>query len=100
MSNTMKTIDELSNNLQAWSWQSIQRTYAILGSQLNDYKEVAERFELDLPLKPKPGETIQYADGSTDFIHHFYVGVRRINEHLRVLDAEIARRNLLVGVMG
>jgi hypothetical protein len=88
------------SNLQAWSWQSIHRVYTILGVQLDQYKDIAERFELDLPLKPKPGETIRYADGSTDFIRHFYVGVHRINEHLRVLDAEIARRNQLVGVMG
>jgi hypothetical protein len=88
------------SNLASWSWQSIQSTYEILGTQLNNYKEVADRFELDLPLKPKPGETIRYADGSTDFIRHFYVGVHRINEHLRVLDAEIARRNELIGVMG
>lgn len=84
----------------SWSWQNIQAVYQILGRQLNEYKEIADRFEMDLPLKPRPGEIIQYADGSTDFIHHFYAGVSRINEHLRALDQEIARRNKLIGVMG
>ena len=90
----------MQNKLGNWKWQDIQLTYQVLANQLMEYKEVADRFEMDLPLKPKVGEPIVYADGSLDFIHHFYAGVNRINNHLNVLDREIARRNKLIGVMG
>lgn len=83
-----------------WSWQDIQRVYRILGTQLEGYADIAGRFEIQLPLKPKPGEIIRYANGEEKFVSSFYAGVCRINAHLAVLDDEIARRNKLIGVMG
>lgn len=81
--------------------------YGIYGRQLEDYRDLADRFELGLPLhknqplRLKPGDLITVADaGHYAFVGAFTRDVTRINDHLRVLDTEIARRNKLIGVMG
>jgi hypothetical protein len=84
----------------SWSWQSIQAVYQVLGHQLDDYKDIADRFEIHLPIDPTPGAMVPIPVGAEDFIHHWYNGVVRINGQLKVLDQEIARRNELIGVMG
>lgn len=86
--------------LQSWSWQDITRCYRIFGIQLQEYKDIADRFEIPLPLEVKPGEIIRYSDGEERFVSGFYAGVSRINGHLKVLDDEIKRRDSLIGVMG
>lgn len=92
----MLVLDKLSS----WSWQDIQRSYRILGAQLQEYKNTADRFEIELPLVPRPGEVIKYAGGEEIFVTKFYKGVCRINSYLEVLDIEISRRNQLIGVIG
>lgn len=87
--------------LQSWSWGDIQAVYKVLGHQLKDYKDTADRFEIDLPIRVKPGEMIQYGGPqSRHFIERWYLGVNRIVMQIDALDYEIARRNNLIGVMG
>lgn len=89
----------MTTNIKSWSIQQIHAMYAIYGKQLDEYKGIADRFEIKLPLKPKPGELVTYANGSQEFMGRFYFSVKRINDQIQILDHEIARRNNLVGVM-
>lgn len=94
-------------SMGSWSWQNIQKMYELYGKQLETYRDIADRFELQLPitkeqpLKLKPGDVITTADaGRHAFVGAFARDVRRINQQISVLDTEIARRNNLIGVMG
>lgn len=98
--NTVTNLQGGHLGLLTWSWQDIFRLYKIYGIQLQEYKDIADRFEIDLPIEPKPGVLIRYASGEERFVSGFYAGVVRINGHLKVLDDEIRRRNELIGVMG
>lgn len=87
--------------LQSWSWQDIQSVYAILGQQLREYKDTADRFEIKLPIRVKPDQIIPYGGPiQANFIERWYLGVNRLVMQLDALDYEIARRNNLIGVMG
>jgi hypothetical protein len=47
-----------------------------------------------------PQPHIELTDESNTFLIRWWKDINRINEMLKVLDAEIKRRNNLVGVMG
>lgn len=88
--------------LKSWSWQDIQAVYEVLGHQLRDYKDTADRFELKLPMRLKPGAVLPL-DGDpqrAEFVGRWYLGVNRLNMQIDALDYEISRRNKLIGVMG
>lgn len=93
-------------SLASWSWQDLTRVYRIFGQQLIDYKDIADRFEIAIPMEYpkldlKPGDVISVADANhLDFIGRWYRDVVRANNQLKALDREIARRNNLIGVMG
>ena len=91
------------SDIKSWSWGDIIAVYRILGSQLSEYKRIAEFIDPHqyVDLNPKPGAIIPIAK----FEHALWVGawhrsVTRINEQIDCLDKEIARRNNLIGVMG
>lgn len=86
-------------SLAAWSIQEIQALYLIYGRQLEEYKDIADRFEINLPVEAEPGEVIPVPVGAESFVNSWYNTVHKINSQIRVLDAEISRRNTLVGVM-
>lgn len=87
--------------LSSWSWANIQAIYQVLGLQLRDYQDIAERFELHLPIEVEPGDVIPLTDlDKQDFVSRWYMGVRQINAQLKALDDEIRRRQQLIGVMG
>jgi hypothetical protein len=86
-------VEVMRGNLQSWSWGDITRIYAILGGMLEQYNGVHQRIKV-----PKPN--IKYSDHENIFFLRFWGDVRRINEQLQALDAEIARRNRLIGVIG
>lgn len=83
-----------------WSWQEIFAVYKIYGDQLIEYKRIAETFDLELPVRIKPGELIGYSDEKVAFIDRWLGDVIKVNRYIDVLDQEIARRNKLIGVMG
>lgn len=86
-------VEVMRNNLQSWSWGDIQSIYGILGRMLSEYNGIHQRIGV-----PKPH--IAFGDCENIFFLRFWGDVTRINEQLKVLDREIARRNNLIGVMG
>lgn len=88
------------NHLAKLSWQQIAQVYKKYGNQLNEYRAIAIRFDLDLPIKFRPGEIFEYTPDFADFLGRYVLGVSKLNKQLAVLDTEIARRNKLIGVMG
>lgn len=86
-------VEVMRGTLGSWRWQDIQSIYAILGRMLGEYNGVHSRIGV-----PKP--RIEYGDAENIFFIRFWQDVVRINEQLKVLDREIARRNKLIGVMG
>lgn len=89
----MNTGVEVMSNIESWSWKDIMIIYRILGRQLSEYNGVHQRIGV-----PKP--RIDFADCENIFFIRFWQDVRRINEQIKCLDKEIARRNNLMGVMG
>ena len=94
-------------DIRSWSWQSIQSFYKVLGIQLEGYGDIADRFELQLPLdRPtvrqlKPGDIVTVAEsGRYTFVARLCTEVKLVNDQLNVLDAEISRRSQLIGIMG
>lgn len=83
----------MQGSLPSWSWQDIQRIYGILGQMLSEYHNVHKRIGV-----PQPH--IELTDESNIFLFRFWGDVNRINDQLKALDREIARRNNLMGVMG
>lgn len=83
----------MQGNLQSWSWGDIQSIYAILGRMLGEYNGVHQRINV-------PTARIEYSDHENIFFLRFWGDVRRINDQIKCLDREIARRNRLIGVMG
>lgn len=83
-----------SNKLQSMSWQSIQSIYAILGQRLEEYNGIKKRLGVPDTMD------IHLSDNDNVFIVRFWRDVNQVNGHLKALDAEIARRNTLIGVMG
>lgn len=84
----------MAPSLSNWSWQSIMKTYKLLGSQLSEYHGLRQR--INIPRNIDFG----YDDHTNVLIIHFWRDVERLDEQLACLDKEIARRNNLVGVMG
>lgn len=68
--------------------------YRIYGEQIQEYAGVAERIEIPSTID------INLSDNDNIFILRFWRDVKRIDAQIRVLDAEINRRNNLVGVVG
>jgi hypothetical protein len=86
-------------NLMHWSWQDIHKAYQVQAKLLNEYADAARRCGFTFPVPM--GVVTAYQDpGERLFIEMVYVGVQPIERRLRALDAEIARRNKLIGVMG
>lgn len=81
----------MKNSVQSWSIQSVYKSY---GTLLGQYAEIDKRIAI-----PKQID-IKFTDDNNVFIMKFWRDVNRIDDHLKVLDAEISRRNNLVGVMG
>ena len=80
--------------VSSWSWQNIQDIYAVLGRQLEDYRQLKKRFSIPRTVD------INFPDDKNTLILHFWRDVTKINQQIVVLDAEIKRRNNLLGVMG
>lgn len=80
--------------LVKWSYQEIFQTYRILGGMLAEYEGVNDRVKVPKQMH------IDNDDATNLFILRFWRDVKRINLQLTVLDAEIARRNSLIGVIG
>jgi len=94
-------------DIRSASWQAIFMQYAFYGHLLEDYSDIAERFELQLPLQKNepprtmPGDVVTVADaGYYTFVNTIIREVKQINNHILVLEEEIVRRNQLIGVMG
>lgn len=83
----------MRGNLQSWSWGDIQAIYAILGQQLHEYLGVHQRINV-------PRADVKYSDRENVFFLRFWGDVLRINSQIACLDAEILRRNRLLGVIG
>jgi len=81
------------NNLGSWSWQDIQAVYKSFGLVLQSYEVVAQRIAI-------PKAHIQFTDPENIFLLRWGADISRIDQQLKALDTEIARRNQLVGVMG
>lgn len=87
---------QLSTNplLSNFSWQDLQATYAHLGKQMGQYEGVHKRIGVPATMD------INLSDADNIFISRFWRDVTRIEKQFKLLDAEIARRNNLIGVMG
>ncbi len=86
--------------LANWSWQEIQKVYASFGAYLRELQRHAKIFDIDLPVKFKPGEFVAYPDDKAELVARWIMDINRTNLQLSTLDREIARRNNLIGVMG
>lgn len=83
-----------TKQLSSLSWQSIQGIYAILGQRMQEYNDLQKRIGI-------PGTVdINFPDDKNILILRFWRDVTKVNEEIKLLDAEIARRNKLIGVMG
>lgn len=83
----------MKKSVRSWSWKSIQDVYAILGKQLEDLNGIQNRCSIPANID------IKYSEAENSFIIRFWRDVKRIEQHLQVLDAEIKRRNSLIGVI-
>lgn len=83
----------MRGNLQSWSWRDIIVIYSIIGDMLSEYNGIHQRIGV-----PKPN--IKNSDQENIFFIRFWRDVKRLEEQLSVLDAEITRRNRLIGVVG
>lgn len=81
-----------NNNLENWSWQEIHGTYKALGLLLQSYEAIAQRI-------PIPRANIYFTDPENIFLMRWNADINRIDQQLRTLDIEIARRNQLIGVV-
>ena len=84
----------MEGNLASWSWRDIIAVYRALGKQLQKHYEYSVRCNI-----PKTID-INYSDENNMFIIRFHQDVDKVNFQVEALDAEILRRNRLVGVMG
>lgn len=87
------------NKLISWRIQDIKKVYQTFGVQLDGLRDDAERIGISLPLEITVGTLIGVEDPKDDRVFYILKTASEINEHLKVLDKEIARRNSLVGVM-
>lgn len=87
-------MEQKLNRLQSWSWESIENVYIILGKQLKEYELVNSRIAVPKMVN------INFSYHDNDFITRFWYDIDKIDWHLKILDAEISRRNRLVGVIG
>lgn len=91
----MNTVDNLKHpTMKRWSWKDIQAVYAAFGQVLETYKGYQTRCNIPRQMN------INLSDDENLFILRFWRDVQRVDSQLAVLDAEIARRNSLIGVMG
>jgi len=95
----------MKSKLSSWSWQDIHCVYQTFSNQLMEYKMVADRFEIPVPmdkeLRTMTHGIVKAKDQQfQDFINRWFRDVNKIVGQLSVLDREIARRNKLIGVMG
>lgn len=81
--------------LSSWSWGDITRVYKSFSDQ---YQEI-DRVSKSVGIR-KLEVNIDYLDLKNIFILRALRDVRKIEAHIAVLDAEIARRNKLIGVIG
>lgn len=79
--------------LSSWSWQQIHQTYRQYGLQLAELARLKKTFRFGLKQR---GVNYMF-----DFVSDsFQRNVDEIDGMLILLDAEIARRDTLIGVMG
>jgi hypothetical protein len=90
----MRKKEKMNPVVSRWNWQTIFVVYRELGQQLSAYNGIQKR------IGPMPQPHIELTDESNTFLIRWWKDINRINEMLKVLDAEIRRRNNLVGVMG
>lgn len=89
--------------LAKWSWQDITKVYQNYGEQLKEYARMRPIFGIDeaIDLVPKPGQMVPVESFENVLaVGRWFTDVTRINDHIKMLDHEIARRNKLIGVMG
>lgn len=81
--------------LSKWSWGDITRVYASFTEQYQEVQRVSNACGIQ-----KLEVNIDYSDLKNIFILRALRQVRKIEAHIAALDAEIARRNSLIGVIG
>lgn len=81
--------------LAKWSWGDITRVYRSFTEQYQEIQRVANSVGVQ-----KLEVNIDYPDLKNIFILRALRDVRKIERHIGALDAEIARRNQLIGVIG
>lgn len=89
--------------LARWSWQEIIKVYRHFGEQLKEYQRLKPVFGVDdeIDLTPRPGMIIPVASFEQALaVGRWLQDVSRINDQIKALDQEIARRNKMIGVMG
>lgn len=82
-------------NLSRWSWAEIQAVYATFVHQYQEIERISKSCGIE-----KMEINIDYPDLKNIFILRALRTMRKIDRHVAVLDAEIARRNKLIGVIG
>lgn len=90
---------QLKHSLANWNIQEIQGVYKIYGNMLKEYEGIANRLGIELPVKIEPGQILAINSQRAEIVSRMYLDVKRLNTQLAALDREIARRNVLVGVM-
>lgn len=88
-------VDNLKHpTLKSWSWQEIISLYRVYAKMFNEYEGYKNRCHIPDSIR------IDYPDEENLFVMRFMKDVKRLSAQVSVLDAEIARRNSLIGVMG
>lgn len=80
--------------IPSWSWQEIQYIYKAYGMQLIELSRVKRVFGLDMVQRGMKDAGYQFVQEA------FRTQVDEVDGMLSLLDAEISRRNNLIGVMG
>lgn len=84
------------------SWKNLQSMLEIYAKQLIDYRDLGQRIGLKLPIErefEQGGLRNMSLDRAT-IVSKWFLDVKRIYNHIDTINAEIARREKLVGVMG
>lgn len=92
-------VHQLKFSLKNWKIQEIYEVYKIYGGMLKENEGIAKRLGITLPLDIRPDQLRIINSQRAEIVSRLFLDVKRLNTQLAALDREIARRNVLVGVM-
>ncbi len=86
--------------MMAWSWNKLITEYRHFRAERRDTLALAKRLGITLPLQNEMAHIEQMHADRAEIVSRAYLNVKRVSHHLNQIEAEIERRNALVGSRG